>query len=66
LNFPFILVGFVGIPICLRLIFKTGSMVEKLKKIDWIGSFLFITSLTSFLIPLSWGKLSRMKIEIYG
>lgn len=56
LNFPFCVVAFVAIPVCLRLTHKAGSIFEKLKAFDWFGSFLFISSLTSFLIPLTWGK----------
>lgn len=35
-----------------------GSLVEKLRQIDYIGTFLFISSLASFLIPLTWGGIS--------
>lgn len=56
LNMPFCVVGFVAIPVCLRLTHKVGTIFEKLKAFDWFGSFLFIASLTSFLIPLTWGK----------
>jgi MFS family permease len=62
LNFPFMIIAFVALPICLRLNHKVGSVFEKLKKFDWIGSCLFVASLTSFLIPLSWGKLSYRQI----
>lgn len=30
------------------------DLVTKLKKVDWIGNFLFVSSLTSFLIAISW------------
>ena len=56
LNIPFCAIAFVAIPVCLRLTPKAGSIFEKLKTFDWFGSFLFISSLTSFLIPLTWGK----------
>jgi MFS family permease len=56
LNLPFCVIAFVAIPICLHLTHKVGSIFEKLKAFDWFGSFLFISSLTSFLIPLTWGK----------
>lgn len=57
-NFPFILVAFLAIPIFLKLNIKVGSIMQKLKAFDWIGSFLFIASITSFLVPLSWGRSS--------
>lgn len=56
LNVPFCVIAFVAIPVCLRLTHKVGSIVDKLKVFDWVGSFLFISSLTSFLIPLTWGE----------
>lgn len=55
LNIPFCVIGFITIPVCLRLTHKVGSISEKLKAFDWFGSFLFVSSLTSFLIPLTWG-----------
>jgi len=43
------------VPLFLKLKIVPGSMVEKLKRIDWIGNVIFIASSTSFLIPLTWG-----------
>lgn len=43
------------VPIFLKLRLVPGSVVQKLKRVDWIGNFLFIASATSFLIPLTWG-----------
>jgi MFS family permease len=57
LNIPFCIIAFVAITVCLRLTSKVGSIFERLKMYDWFGSFLFISSLTGFLIPLTWGKL---------
>lgn len=56
LNFPFCVIAFIAIPVCLRLTHKVGSILEKLRNFDWFGSLLFISSLTSFLIPVTWGK----------
>lgn len=55
LNIPFCVLGFVGIPVFLRLNHKVGGVFEKLQKFDWVGSVLFVASLTSFLVPLTWG-----------
>ncbi|KAI9649271.1 hypothetical protein NHQ30_001841 [Ciborinia camelliae] len=55
LNIPFCVISAVGIPICLKLNIKEGSMWTKLKAFDWLGSFLFIASTTSILIPVTWG-----------
>jgi MFS family permease len=63
LNIPFCIIAFVALPITLRLQHKTGSILDKLKTFDWIGSFLFIASLTSFLIPLTWGKSFQRNIR---
>lgn len=55
LNLPFCGIAAVGIPICLRLHMKEGSIWEKLKEFDWLGSFLFVSATTSLLIPITWG-----------
>ena len=39
----------------LKLKFIPSSLVEKLRRIDYIGTILFVGSLSSFLIPLTWG-----------
>ena len=35
-----------------------GSLVEKIRQIDYIGTVLFISSLSAFLVPLTWGGIS--------
>ncbi|MCJ1395856.1 hypothetical protein MMC18_008742 [Xylographa bjoerkii] len=55
LNFPFCGVGFAMIPLFLRLNSVSGDFKSKLRRVDWFGSVIFISSLTSFLIPLTWG-----------
>jgi hypothetical protein len=52
---PFAGIGFFMIPVFLTLQYKTGDFVEKLKRVDWVGSFIFVASTTSFLIPVTWG-----------
>lgn len=54
----------LNLPICgvalpMAIIFVTltqpaTDLTTKLKQVDWIGNFLFISSLTSFLIAISW------------
>lgn len=44
-----------SIPLFLRLNAVPSSVAEKLKRVDWVGSFIFVASMTSFLIPLTWG-----------
>lgn len=43
------------VPIYLRLKRTPGSILEKLKRVDWFGSVLFVGATTCFLIPLTWG-----------
>ena len=50
--------AFILVPLTLILAFKVSSLSEKLKRVDWIGSVLFIGSTTSFLIPITWGGVS--------
>ncbi|RDL36552.1 MFS general substrate transporter [Venustampulla echinocandica] len=55
LNLPFCAIAALGIPICLRLNSLGGSAWTRLRKFDWLGSFIFVAAATSFLIPLTWG-----------
>jgi MFS family permease len=55
INLPFCGLGLILIPIFLKLdTTKIFPLRESLKRVDYIGSFLFVTSLTSFLIPITW------------
>lgn len=45
-------------PLTLVLAFKVSSLADKLRRVDWIGSVLFIGSTTSLLIPITWGGVS--------
>ncbi|KAF5863281.1 hypothetical protein ETB97_010403 [Aspergillus alliaceus] len=58
INFPFIGVGVIFVALFLRLSPLPGAVTEKLRSIDWLGAVLFIGSMTSFLIPLTWGGVS--------
>jgi hypothetical protein len=55
INLPFIGIAIPLLIAFLRLNYKTGSFAEKLRRIDWFGTVLFIASTTGFLIPISWG-----------
>jgi MFS family permease len=55
INLPIIAVGVVGIGLFLRLSRRSRSFSEKLRLFDYTGSFLFIASITAFLIPVTWG-----------
>ncbi|KAL6715950.1 hypothetical protein ACLMJK_006912 [Lecanora helva] len=58
LNFPFVVIAMILVPITLRLNFKQTNLGSQLRRVDWIGSVLFIGSTTSFLIPVTWGGVS--------
>ncbi|KAK6344194.1 hypothetical protein TWF696_007835 [Orbilia brochopaga] len=55
INLPFCGIGFVMVPVFLKLNFIPTSMAAKLRRIDWVGGTIFIGSCTSFLIPITWG-----------
>ncbi|KAK3312811.1 major facilitator superfamily domain-containing protein [Apodospora peruviana] len=54
LNFPFCALGLVLVPFCVKLSQEKTTFASKLARVDWIGGFLFIASMTSFLIGISW------------
>ena len=55
INLPFIGIGAIMVPLFLRLNVIPQSIATKLKRVDWIGSVLFVASMTSVMIPLTWG-----------
>ncbi|OJJ00828.1 hypothetical protein ASPVEDRAFT_127706 [Aspergillus versicolor CBS 583.65] len=55
INFPFIGIGLVSIVLFLKLNIIPSSLAQKLRQIDYIGTVIFVGSLSSFLIPLTWG-----------
>lgn len=42
----------------LKLSILPSSLAEKLRRIDYIGTVMFVSSISSFLIPLTWGGVS--------
>lgn len=55
INLPFCGLGLVLVPIFLKLNRTPIPLRESLVKVDFVGIFLFVASLSSFLIPLTWG-----------
>ncbi|KAJ9615246.1 hypothetical protein H2200_001320 [Cladophialophora chaetospira] len=55
INLPFIGVSSVMVPLFLRLNIIPQSIAAKLRRVDWLGTVMFVGSMTSFLIPLTWG-----------
>lgn len=41
-------------PIYVKLRAEEASLASKLRRVDWIGGFLFLAGMTSFLVGLSW------------
>lgn len=54
-NLPLCGVAYVFILYVLRLRTREGIR-ENVKRVDWAGAILFICSLTSILVPITWGK----------
>lgn len=55
INFPFIGAGIVLLIFFFKLNFTPASLREQLRRIDYIGTVLFVGSTTAFLIPITWG-----------
>ncbi|KAF2968178.1 hypothetical protein GQX73_g5380 [Xylaria multiplex] len=55
LMFPFLGFSLATVPYLLTLKPREATFSEKVVRIDWIGSFIFTGSATSFLIAVSWG-----------
>lgn len=47
--------GLVAIPLLLTIRPRVATMGQRLRRVDWVGSLLFMGSATSFLIAISWG-----------
>ncbi|KAE9362755.1 MFS general substrate transporter [Stipitochalara longipes BDJ] len=56
LNFPFCIAGLIMIILFVKINTTVKeSLKQKIQRVDWLGSFLFIGGTTSFLIGVSWG-----------
>lgn len=55
INLPFLGIGAVMITLFLKLNYLPSSLMLKLRRVDWIGTVLFLGSITGFLIPITWG-----------
>lgn len=54
-NLPFCSLGFIMVPLFVKLVTDRTSLKSKFLRVDWLGGFLFTGGLTSFLIGLSFG-----------
>lgn len=55
INLPFCALGFVLVPLFLKLNQKVDTVWAKFARVDWTGTILFVASATSVLVPLTWG-----------
>ncbi|KAK2781165.1 hypothetical protein FQN53_000776 [Emmonsiellopsis sp. PD_33] len=55
INFPFCVIGFVIVPVAVKIKKEEASFMSKIRRVDWIGGALFIGSMTLFLMAISWG-----------
>ena len=54
INVPFAVIALILTSLFLRLKRPGGSIGYKLKRVDWIGTILFVVATTSVLVPLTW------------
>ena len=54
INLPFLGIGVPLVLAFLILNFRSTSLAQQLRRIDWIGMVLFIGSTIGFLIPITW------------
>lgn len=54
ISFPFSAMSYLLVILFLRVDERIKAFRSIIKEVDWVGSVLFVSSLTSFLIPLSW------------
>jgi MFS family permease len=56
INLPFCAIGLCLVPLAVRLQAERGTLMHRLvHSVDWVGCFLFVGSVSSFLIGTSWG-----------
>lgn len=56
MNVPLCGIALLLIPLTLKVPYKAPQILRELKEVDWVGTVLFIASVTGFLIPISWGS----------
>ncbi|KAL5321758.1 hypothetical protein ACEPPN_009721 [Leptodophora sp. 'Broadleaf-Isolate-01'] len=55
INLPLCGIALATVPVLMKLPFAYAPLAPQLKRVDWVGSVLFICSITGFLIPITWG-----------
>ncbi|OUM63035.1 hypothetical protein PIROE2DRAFT_10503 [Piromyces sp. E2] len=56
INIPIGFVAIIVIALYVNIPTPPGSMLEKIKRIDFLGTFLLVSSVVSLLLGLSWGR----------
>lgn len=60
INYPFCGIGFLVATVFVRLnAVENLTLIQKMKRTDWVGAMLFVGSMTSFLVGLSWGGIQH-------
>ncbi|KAG9191816.1 hypothetical protein G6011_10550 [Alternaria panax] len=60
INYPFCGIGFIVAILFVQLdAVAKLTIQEKLKRVDWLGAILFVGSMTSLLIGISWGGIQH-------
>ena len=62
--FPFCGGGLLLIPWLVTLRPPTAPVGDKLRRVDWLGSFSFISSATLFLVAVSWGGIQFQWLSV--
>ncbi|RIA83709.1 major facilitator superfamily domain-containing protein [Glomus cerebriforme] len=55
INLPFGVITIICVIFFLRLPYISGSLLEKFKRIDFLGTFVLVCSTIALLLPLNWG-----------
>ncbi|GJC90030.1 efflux pump FUS6 [Colletotrichum liriopes] len=55
INFPICGYSLIAVPVLLTLEPPTSTFAEKLERVDWLGGFLFVGFMVTFLVGISWG-----------
>ena len=61
LNLPFIAISFLMVAFFIRLKEVPTSLASKCQRADWLGSVIFVGSVTAMLVPLTWAGVMYVK-----
>lgn len=55
INIPFAVISLIMVPLFMKLKLVPGTILHKLKRVDWVGTIICVAAATSTLIPITWG-----------